>query len=128
MTLLPHPHDAFFKAFLKDPENLKQFLKDFLPGELLKFLSLNHLQILPEEKIPLSKEKRLIPDLVVETSLLNRTLHIYLLIEHKSQPEIRTFLQIGFYILSLHEEDLKAGRIRGFSGCRRVWGEQLLRR
>uniref|UniRef100_A0A832GNT4 Transposase (putative) YhgA-like domain-containing protein n=1 Tax=Caldimicrobium thiodismutans TaxID=1653476 RepID=A0A832GNT4_9BACT len=124
----PYLHDAFFKAFLKALENLKHFLKDFLPGELLKFLNLNHLQILPEEKIPLSKEKRLIPDLVVETSLPNRTLHIYLLIEHKSQPHIRTYLQIGFYILSLHEEDLKSGRIQDYFGCQRMWRGQLLRR
>uniref|UniRef100_A0A832GM10 Transposase (putative) YhgA-like domain-containing protein n=1 Tax=Caldimicrobium thiodismutans TaxID=1653476 RepID=A0A832GM10_9BACT len=46
------PHDAFFKAFFKDPENLRQFLKDFLPGEFLKFLNFDHLQILPEEKYP----------------------------------------------------------------------------
>uniref|UniRef100_A0A832GLZ7 Uncharacterized protein n=1 Tax=Caldimicrobium thiodismutans TaxID=1653476 RepID=A0A832GLZ7_9BACT len=65
---------------------------------------------------------------MVETFLLDRTLHIYLLIEHKSQLDIRTFLQIGFYILSLHEEDLKAGRIRGFFGCERMWGGKLLRR
>jgi len=30
----------------------------------------------------------------------------------KVSPNIRSFLHIGFYILSLHEEDLKAGRIR----------------
>jgi len=79
------PHDAFFKALLKDPENLQLFLKNFLPQRLLKSLNLNNLQILSEEKIP-----------VVEVPFLDRTSHIYLLIEHKSTPDIRTFLQIGF--------------------------------
>ncbi|MEM0326920.1 MAG: Rpn family recombination-promoting nuclease/putative transposase, partial [Desulfurococcaceae archaeon] len=64
MTLLPQHHDALFKAFLNDPTNLKTFLQEFLPKPLLSYLSLDELQIIPPEKISLSKEKRLIPDLV----------------------------------------------------------------
>jgi len=109
MTLLPQHHDALFKAFLNDPTNLKTFLQEFLPKPLLSYLSLDELQIIPPEKISLSKEKRLIPDLVAAAPFLDRYLNIYILIEHKSSPDLQAHAQIGYYILSQFEEDLKRG-------------------
>ncbi|MEM0326715.1 MAG: Rpn family recombination-promoting nuclease/putative transposase [Desulfurococcaceae archaeon] len=110
MSLLPHHHDALFKAFLNDPTNLKTFLQEFLPKPILNYLSLEDLKIIPPEKISLSKEKRFIPDLLAEAPFLDRTLRIYILIEHKSTPDLQAYAQIGYYILSQFEEDLKACR------------------
>ena len=108
----PQPHDLFTKAVLKDEENLKAFLSEFLPKSLTKHLNLSKLTLVPEEQITLSHEKRLIPDICAEVPLKGskRKVHIYMLIEHKSYPDKRAYLQILNYITSLCEKSFSENR------------------
>ncbi|MCS7278626.1 MAG: Rpn family recombination-promoting nuclease/putative transposase [Thermodesulfobacteriaceae bacterium] len=105
----PKPYDLYAKAILKDPENLKVFLKEFLPKEILSHLDLSQLVFVPEEQISLSKEKRLLPDIIVQVPLLGKPLHLYILLEHKSYQDVSVYAQILNYISSLFEKALKEG-------------------
>ncbi|BAU23224.1 hypothetical protein THC_0837 [Caldimicrobium thiodismutans] len=111
----PVPYDLFAKAFLKDPENLKAFLSTFLPEHIKTHLDLDSLKIIPEEQVSLSRKKREIPDLVAEVNLLSEgkpstKAHLYILIEHKSAPDKRIYLQILNYITALNERSFKEGK------------------
>ncbi len=111
----PVPYDLFAKAFLKDPENLKGFLSTFLPDHIKTHLDLDSLKIIPEEQVSLSRKKREIPDLVAEVNLLSEgkpstKAHLYILIEHKSAPDKRIYLQILNYITALNERSFKEGK------------------
>ncbi|MCX8040999.1 MAG: Rpn family recombination-promoting nuclease/putative transposase [Thermodesulfobacteriaceae bacterium] len=105
----PKPYDLYAKAVLKDPENLKAFLKEFLPKEILSHLDLSQLVLVPEEQVSLSKEKRLLPDIIVQVPLLGKPLHLYILLEHKSYQDVSVYAQILNYISSLFEKALKEG-------------------
>ncbi|MCS7199581.1 MAG: Rpn family recombination-promoting nuclease/putative transposase [Caldimicrobium sp.] len=105
----PKPYDLYAKAILKDPENLKAFLKEFLPEEILSHLDLSQLVLVPEEQVSLSKEKRLLPDIIVQVPLLGKPLHLYILLEHKSYQDVSVYAQILNYISSLFEKALKEG-------------------
>ncbi len=111
----PVPYDLFAKAFLKDPENLKGFLSTFLPDHIKTHLDFDSLKIIPEEQVSLSRKKREIPDLVAEVNLLSEgkpstKAHLYILIEHKSAPDKRIYLQILNYITALNERSFKEGK------------------
>ena len=75
------PHDRLFKLLLSDPQNLKDFIRLFLPKSLVKHLDLNSLKPIPPEKMVLPKRKRKILDFVVEVKLKSQKnpIHIYLL-------------------------------------------------
>jgi len=105
------PHDRLFKLLLSDPQNLKDFIRLFLPKSLVKHLDLNSLKPIPPEKMVLSKRKRKILDFVVEVKLKSQKnpIHIYLLFEHKSKPDKYTFVQIIHYIAALWEENVRKG-------------------
>ncbi|MCX7874284.1 MAG: Rpn family recombination-promoting nuclease/putative transposase, partial [Caldimicrobium sp.] len=91
-------YDLYAKAILKDPENLKAFLQEFLPKDLLPHLDLSQLSLVPEEQISLPKEKRLLPDLIAQVPLLGKPLQLYILLEHKSYQDLLAYAQILNYI------------------------------
>ncbi|MCX7613913.1 MAG: Rpn family recombination-promoting nuclease/putative transposase, partial [Caldimicrobium sp.] len=102
-------YDLYAKAILKDPENLKAFLQEFLPKDLLPHLDLSQLSLVPEEQISLPKEKRLLPDIIAQVPLLGKPLHLYILLEHKSYQDLLVYAQILNYISALFEKALKEG-------------------
>ncbi|MDW8136527.1 MAG: Rpn family recombination-promoting nuclease/putative transposase, partial [Thermodesulfobacterium sp.] len=73
------------------------------PYDLSKFV------LVPEEQVSLSKEKRLLPDIIVQVPLLGKPLHLYVLLEHKSYQDVSVYAQILNYISSLFEKALKEG-------------------
>ncbi|MCX7873436.1 MAG: Rpn family recombination-promoting nuclease/putative transposase [Caldimicrobium sp.] len=102
-------YDLYAKAILKDPENLKAFLQEFLPKDLLPHLDLSQLSLVPEEQISLPKEKRLLPDLIAQVPFLGKPLHLYILLEHKSYQDLSAYAQVLNYISALFEKSLKEG-------------------
>ena len=103
------PHDRLFKLLFSDPQNLKDFIKYFLPKELVKHLDLNSLEIIPSEKSSLPQKKRKFLDLIIKCKIQEKTAHIYILFEHKSTPDKFTIIQIISYIISIWEENLRKG-------------------
>ena len=51
MFALKHPHDSFFKQLMSNPQNVRDFIKAFLPEEIVRNLDLENLKIIDKEKI-----------------------------------------------------------------------------
>jgi predicted transposase/invertase (TIGR01784 family) len=81
------PHDAFFKDIFGREENVRAFLRDFLPKNILNRLDLGDLEI---EKNPYVDErlKKHFSDMVVSVTVIpDYEAKIYFLLEHKSTPK-----------------------------------------
>ena len=105
---LRHPHDSFFKHLMSDPQNVRDFIRAFLPEEMVSNLDLEDLKIIDTEKID-KKYKRYYLDISVSCNLKNRDAEIYLVFEHKSYPDKFTLIQILSYCVAVWESDLKKG-------------------
>ncbi|MCS7279554.1 MAG: Rpn family recombination-promoting nuclease/putative transposase [Thermodesulfobacteriaceae bacterium] len=70
---------------------------------------LSQLILVPEEQVSLSKEKHLLPDIIVQVPLLGKPLHLYILLEHKSYQDVSVYTQILNYISALFEKALRKG-------------------
>lgn len=46
MLDLKHPHDSFFKNLMSNPQNVRDFIRAFLPDEIVKNLDLENLKII----------------------------------------------------------------------------------
>ena len=63
MLDLKHPHDSFFKHLMSNPQNVRDFIEAFLPGEIVRNLDLEDLKIIDTEKID-KKYKRYYLDIL----------------------------------------------------------------
>ncbi len=93
MDPIPIPHDRFFRESFGRREIAQDFLSHQLPEDLLAGIDLETLAIGKDSYI--SKELRTsYSDLVYTVGYRGGELKIYLLFEHKSQPEHWTALQL----------------------------------
>lgn len=106
---LPSPHDTFFKFLFGNLQNIKDFLSTFFP-QLSKHLVLNSVELKPTEKFSHLRNQSLYLDLVVKAKMKGQDLHIYLIFEHKANPDREVYLQLLRYKLACWEEDLKHKR------------------
>jgi hypothetical protein len=98
MKPIPSPHDRFFRASFGRRDIAGDFLRHHLPGELLAGIDLDTLVIARDSYI--TKELRTsYSDLVYQVRWGDGELHIYLLFEHKSQPDRWTALQVLRYVV-----------------------------
>lgn len=103
-------HNNFFRSVFRDPDTVRDFLLDVLPGPVLEALDLSVL-----ETDPLSHVE---PDLAARFSDLTIRLRradsqealVYILMEHKSLPDGGVLLQLLGYMLLMWREDRAAGR------------------
>jgi predicted transposase/invertase (TIGR01784 family) len=110
MSELRNPHDAFFKQVLAQPEIAADLLRNNLPAALVELTDWSQLE--------LQKDTFIDPDLQAQYSdLLYRAplrtgqgLFLYLLFEHKSQPEPYTRLQLLGYMLRIWEQEQRESR------------------
>ena len=107
------PHDAFFKDIFGREENVRAFLQDFLPKNMLNKLDLNELEI---ERTSYVDEllKQHFSDMVVSVTVkpMNEA-KIYFLLEHKSAPEILVGLQIFRYMANQWHDLEKRHKLYG---------------
>ena len=68
MLDLKHPHDSFFKHLMSNPKNVRDFIRAFLPSEIVKDLDLENLKIIDTEKID-KKYKQYYLDISVSCNL-----------------------------------------------------------
>jgi predicted transposase/invertase (TIGR01784 family) len=105
MSELRNPHDAFFKQVLARPEIAADLLRNHLPPALVEQIDWSQLA--------LQKDTFIDPDLQAQFSdLLYRVplrmgtdIFLYLLFEHKSQPERYTRLQLLGYMVRIWEKE-----------------------
>lgn len=101
-------HDHFIRAILSDKEIAVAYFQNFLPSSLAVQLDFATLTQIPDTYLSESLQKSM-SDMVYSCALRNssESISIALLIEHKSYPDKYTPIQIGSYIFSGYEKQLK---------------------
>ena len=106
MEPVPTPHDRFFRESFGRPEIARDFLRHYLPPEVLGQVDLDTLSVSKDTYV--SKELRAAySDLVCSAGYRGGELRVYLLFEHKSRPEFRTVLQLLRYVVAEGERYFK---------------------
>jgi len=103
---LKHPHDSFFKKLFDNEENIRDFLKVYLPKDLKKEMDFNTIKISNTEKEN-KKHKKYYLDLSVDCKLKDTDTKIYIIFEHKSYHDKLTLIQILNYCLTIWENEIE---------------------
>ncbi|MGF7186453.1 putative transposase YdaD [Desulfitispora alkaliphila] len=108
MSIIKQPHDKFFKETFRDLETTKDFMRNYLPAEVLEITDLD--RITPEKDSFIEKElEETFSDLLFKTQLNGREGYVYFLFEHKSYLSHRTGLQLLKYMTKIWERKLGKG-------------------
>lgn len=103
---LKHPHDSFFKKLFDNEENIRDFLKAYLPKELSSNLDFKTIKISDTEKEN-KKHKKYYLDLSVDCLIKNTQSKIYIVFEHKSYQDKLTLIQTLNYCLTIWEAEIE---------------------
>lgn len=104
-----NPHDRFFKETLADVETMRDFLRNYAPPEIVKYLHLETVERLEDSFIDNDLQEHL-SDLLFKVKLANREAFIYVLLEHKSSPDGWVAFQILRYLVRIWEKSQKDGK------------------
>lgn len=112
MNSMSPSHDDFIRKIFSNKKMAIAYLKSFLPKSLLKKLKLSSLTFLPDTYIS-EQLKKTISDIVFSCATRNgKDVRICFLLEHKSNPDKYTPVQIGGYIFSgLSQQIENEGRL-----------------
>jgi predicted transposase/invertase (TIGR01784 family) len=100
MEKIINPHDRLFRETLSDRDTAADFLKNYLPEEILKLTDLNSLEICKESFVE-DDLKEYYSDLLYRVTISDEEAYIYFLFEHKSYPDREIFLQLPGYMLGI---------------------------
>lgn len=104
-----NPHDAYFKSLLKRRASAKEFLRHYLPSEIVADLDLRTLERV-EDSFVSQELRRYFSDLIFRLKLKSgRRAYVYILLEHKSTPEKWVALQLLGYEVKFWEQEKDAG-------------------
>ncbi|MEM4057076.1 MAG: Rpn family recombination-promoting nuclease/putative transposase, partial [Thermoplasmatales archaeon] len=104
MNDIHQPHDKFFKQIIANRENAKSFIEFALPKEISDYIDYNTIEPINTEKI-LKRYKRFNLDAAFRFKAKNKTAQVYFLIEHKSETESFSIIQILSYMLAVWEDN-----------------------
>jgi len=101
-------HDDFIRSILSNKELAKEYFKSYLPAFVSSRLDFSRLQQLPDTYLS-DELRKSISDIVYSCKLKGRQGHIIisLLIEHKSYPDKNTPIQMGSYIFSAYQKQIR---------------------
>ena len=99
------PHDSFFKGIFGDVENTRDFLKSYLPKDLVKKIDFDKISISDTEKENVKYKKSYL-DLSVLCPINGKPSKIYIIFEHKSYKDKLTLIQILSYCLVMWEKEI----------------------
>jgi predicted transposase/invertase (TIGR01784 family) len=109
MAEITNPHDKFFRQIWSDKENAVDFLKNYLPSNLLQKINLDTLSIEKDSFVD-KNLKESFSDLLYKVQFDQHEGFIYVLFEHKSHPDKYTVLQLLKYMVSIWELFLKQNK------------------
>jgi predicted transposase/invertase (TIGR01784 family) len=110
MAEITNPHDKFSRQIWSDKENAVDFLKNYLPQNLLQKIDLDTLSIEKDSFVD-KNLKESFSDLLYKVQFDQHEGFIYILFEHKSHPDRYTALQLLKYMVSIWELFLKQNKI-----------------
>jgi len=106
MDTITNPHDKLFRETWSDREVAADFLKNYLPEDILPLTDLNSLEICKDSFVE-DDLKEYHSDLLYKIMLEGREGYVYLLFEHKSYPDRLIHLQLLEYMLKIWRLALK---------------------
>lgn len=107
----PTPHDALFKATFSAPERAAELLRGALDPALAASIDWSSLALAPGSFVDEQLRSRH-ADLLFRVRLGEHTIHPYILLEHKSTPDIWTLFQLLKYMVRIWEAQLVADPAR----------------
>lgn len=134
-TEVVDPHDTFFRQLLSDPVVAADLVQNYLPAEVVALLDLSQLRIEKETfvdarlrkhfsdvlySVPLKHRGTVEPETPAmprkkrnskKVSTMQDKVYIYLLFEHKSQPDKGVRLQLLRYMVRIWEKEWKKKRL-----------------
>lgn len=99
-------HDKFFKQNMGKLEIAKSFFINYLPGDLVKRMDLNNIEIRKDSFVE-NDMKEYFTDLLYKVDMDNREAYLYTLLEHKSTVEKSISLQLLRYMLNIWQKESK---------------------
>ena len=103
--LITHAHDKFFKTTFSDVEIAKDFMKSYLPKDVLDVVDLSTL--VPQKDSHVDKKLReQFSDLLFRVDINKREGYIYFLFEHKSYNDKMAVIQLLRYMVEIWEEKI----------------------
>ena len=110
---LNNPHDKYFRSVLSNAEIAKDFVKAFVPQEVVEALDLDDFEQVTDSFID-EELKASISDIIYKTRFKNMEQDVFvsLLFEHKSYYESETIFQLHRYLPNIWEHQVKQGAKR----------------
>ncbi|MBF0107761.1 MAG: Rpn family recombination-promoting nuclease/putative transposase, partial [Magnetococcales bacterium] len=99
MTDISHPHDRFLKALLANPATAGALLRERLPKEVVAMLSDDPPELVEGSFVDEALRTHLTDRLYRVKTITGRAALLYVLIEHKSSPDVRIGWQLLNYII-----------------------------
>jgi predicted transposase/invertase (TIGR01784 family) len=107
MSTLANPHDKFFKATFRRKEAARDFLRHYLPADVVALLQLESLEYVKDSFIDKHLQE-FYSDLLLKVSLITGAQGwIYILIEHKSYQEPVIAFHLLRYMVNIWDMVLK---------------------
>ncbi len=107
MDKLVNPHDRFFKQVLSRQETASDFLRHYLPAEVVELLDFSSLEMSKDSFIDQELQTHF-SDLLYKVNLRDgRAAYVYVLFEHKSYPERLIAFHLLRYMVKVWEQSLK---------------------
>jgi predicted transposase/invertase (TIGR01784 family) len=103
---IKHPHDSFFKKLFDNEENIRDFLRAYLPKALSSEIDFNTIKI-SDTKKENKKHKKYYLDLCVDCLVSNTQSKIYIIFEHKSYYDKLTLMQTLNYCTTIWENEIE---------------------
>ncbi|SEN18308.1 conserved hypothetical protein (putative transposase or invertase) [bacterium A37T11] len=111
MADISSPHDSFFRTILDDKQVAVEYFKSALPEHISQKLDFSTMERLPDSYVSGKLAKSMSDSLYSCRRLDGKgNVEISILVEHKSYPDKHTPLQIGSYLLSCYQQQIKQGQ------------------
>ena len=82
----PRAHDRFFKQIFSRPENVRDFIRTYLPSDIISHLELDTLEVVNANYVAPDLSEYF-SDVVVKTRIkTGNPAELYFLFEHKDSP------------------------------------------
>lgn len=108
MADISSPHDSFFRSLLDDSQLALDYFKSALPGHIIRMLDLSTLKRLPDSYVSAELEKTMSDAVYLCTRADGRGhVAVCLLTEHKSYRDNYTSVQIGGYLFSGYQHQIR---------------------
>ncbi len=111
---IKNSHDKLFKETWSNKSNVKSFLENYLPENILDILNFDSLEICKDSFIKKSLGE-FFSDMLYKTRFEGKPGYIYFLFEHKSYPDDLIHLQLLEYMLKIWRLDLKQKKSKKLS-------------